>query len=389
MKRVIKRFAMSFFSVIFFIMTVFIPAKTVSAKEPETPAGENTAWIRAKLRWQYDAGVTGLEDDLVELANDGWSKSDGWYYYNVPVNPGDRIRLINGVKIPYEWDNETVGKNFRLIITVEAGEAAPGDTGWNENTKAVFSEDFTAWGKGYQTDEDIWVKEGSLSVRINEYQLNKDGTLATYINDKIVVPGQFISKIVEIEIDGEKGGNIKLIPEKPVKHVYAGDAEVDGKIVPAKTALRYEITVKNPSPDVKTITIYDTVDKRLVVTDPHGAKVKQSEKGTLLTWTVDVKGNDSAAVMFYAVTADGISDKGEAIPNNAEADIAGKRVKSNTVVIGTGPVSDFVMALTRATGDYGVFGLCAFAAAVIMILAVIILLLRKHKRRKEGNYEKD
>ena len=382
MKHIWKKFTAFAFSITFALLTAFVPASTtLAAENGTTPVGDNTAWIRAKLTWEYDAGVTGLDDSLIEFSNDGWSRSGDWYYYNIPVNPGDKVRLINGVRIPYSWDNKTVDKNFRLIVTVEAGEVAPEDTGWNENTYTVYSQDFTVWSQGYKTDEDIWVKEGKLLVRIKEYQMNKDGKLETYVNDKVVVPGQFVSKIVEIEVDGEKGANVKLIPEKPIKRVYVGDTEVDGKVVDPGTALRYEITVKNPSPEKKTITVYDTVDSRLKVTDTGGATME----GNRLTWILkDVEGKGETTVKFYAVFADGLSEsEGQAIPNTAEADIVGKHLKSNTVVVGLGPVSPLKMAVTRATGDYGVLMFAALGIAALAVIAIIVIALRR-KKKTEG-----
>lgn len=388
--KVIKRIGIFVFSATLALLTALAPAVTSFAASG-TPVGENTAWIRAKLTWQHDAGVSGLDDSLIEFSNDGWTKSDGWYYYNIPVNPGDKVRFINGVRVPHDWDNKTVDKNFRLIVTVEAGEVAPGDTGWNKNTETVFSQDFVAWSQGYKTDEDVWVEEGKLAVRINEYQISENGDLETYVNDKVIIPGQFISKIVEIEIDGTKGANVKLIPEPPVKRVYAGDVEVDGKIVDRGTALRYEISVKNPAPDKRKITVYDTVDSRLKVVDTGGAEMQTSGKTTKLTWTVEVEGKWEGKVSFTAVAAENISeDEGQAIPNNAEADIVGKRLKSNTVVVGLGPVSQLKMAVTRATGDWGVLGIAAFGIGIVSVIALVIVLIwKKSKHRGEADYEED
>lgn len=377
MKHIWKKFIAFAFSMAFTALAAFAPVTTSFAA---TPTGDNTAWIRAKLTWEHDEGITGLDDSIIEFSNDGWTRTGDWFYYNMPVKPGDKVRLINGVKIPHEWDNTTADKKFRLIVTVEASEVAPGETGWDENTNAAFSEDFTVWSQGYKTDEDVWVKEGKLLVRINEYQLGEDGKLETYVNDKVVVPGQFVSKIVEIEVDGEKGANVKLVPEDPVKRVYVGSTEVDGKVVDSGTALTFEITVKNPSPDKKTITIYDTVDSRLTVTDTGGATME----GSKLTWKVDVEGKGEATVRFGAIFSDNVSEeKGEAIPNTAEADIVGKHLKSNTVVVGLGPVSALKMAVTRATGDYGVFGLAAFGAAVILASAIVIMAIRRRRNRSE------
>lgn len=397
MKNVLKKIAIFAFSMTFTLLAALTPVSTVfaSGTKSATPVGENTAWIRAKLTWQYDAGIKGLDNSLIEFSNDGWSKSGDWYYYNLPVNPGDKIRLINGVRIPYEWDNKTVDKKFKLIVTVEGSEVAPGDTGWDKNVEAVFSEDFTVWSQGYHTDEDVWVEEGGLKVRINEYQLDDDGNIVTYVNDKIVVPGQFVSKIVEIEVDGKKGSNVKLKPEDPIKRVYVDTVDVDGKVVDFRTALRYEITVKNPAPNKRTITVYDMVDPRLTVTDPCGATVRNTTKGTELTWSVEVEGKGEATIMFHAKAVEGLSEEETyAIPNKAEADIVGKRVKSNTVVIGLGPKSGpaaaelaIKMAVTRATGDYGIFGLLAFAAAILSVIMIIVMIIRRKSKRSEEEYE--
>ena len=40
-------------------------------------------------------------------------------------------------------------------------------------------------------------------MKIHEYQLDDDGKEIAYQNDKLVIPGQRVSKIVEFEIDKE------------------------------------------------------------------------------------------------------------------------------------------------------------------------------------------
>ena len=116
-----------------------------------------------------------------------------------------------------------------------------------------------------------------------------------------------------------------------------------------------------------------------------GAETEKTGKGTKLKWVIQVEGNGTGKVEFQAVPAEGITDEeANAISNNAEADIVGKRLKSNTVVIGIGPVSAIRMVVTRATGDWGIFGLAAFGVAVLAVIAVIIIILRrKSKDRSE------
>lgn len=355
-----------------------------------TPVGDNTAWIRAKLTYEYDEGITGLSDSIVEF-EDKWMKSGGWYYYKDPVNPGDRVRFIKGFKVPETWDNSMIDKNFRIIVTVEGSEVAPGDTGWDSNSEVAFSKTFDLWNKGYQHDEDVWVEEGKLTVDIHEYQLDANGNEVEYVNDKVITPGQKVSKIVEFEIGGKKGRSEKLIPEKPVKDVKVAGVSVDGKNVNAGTILNYEITVKNPAPDRREIVITDVVDGRLTVVDTKGGTFidDPSDDGTggTLEWRVWVDGKQSATVFFDAKLSESIDASDVAVPNTADALIVGKAVKSNTVVVGFGNPSAIRKAIARATGDPARFVAAAVLASTLVILSVTLLvaLARRKKDEEQGS----
>ena len=46
------------------------------------------------------------------------------------------------------------------------------------------------------------VKQGNISITLHEYQKNQDGSESEYKNNKIVVPGETVSKIVRVTVNG-------------------------------------------------------------------------------------------------------------------------------------------------------------------------------------------
>lgn len=380
------KFAKKLLAFVFMLaMVVFmLPSLAYASEKTSTPVGNNIAWIRAKLVYEYDEGITGLNDSIVNFA-ENWKKTDGWYYYKKPVNSGDRVRFITGLRVPTEWTNDLIDKRFHVIVHVEASEVALGDTGWDENTEISYSKTFDIWNVGYAHDEDVWVEEGHLTVSINEYQLDKEGNEVPYVNDKVIMPGQPISKIVEFEIGGKKGGNIKLIPKKPVKTVEVAGVNVDGKNVNGGTALTYKITVENPAPDKREITITDTVDERLRVTDTGGGTFitePVNGMGGTLEWKVWVEGFESATVHFLAKAPEGVTEEDPmVISNTAEAMIVGKKVKSNTVIVGLGNPSELKKIIARATGDPGqlVLAVCVAIGLIVAAISVMMVIMKKRK----------
>lgn len=192
---------------------------TAMAAEPGKNLGSNRGYIRAKLTYEFDDGVEGLSDNIINFA-DGWSKTGEWFYYKEPVSPGDKVRFITGFKVPAYWTEDLQNKNFKVVVTVEASEVAPGDSGWFQNTKILYSKNYDLWSMGYEHNEDVVIREGKLDVKINEYQLNENGKEVPYVNNKIIVPGQPISKIVEFELAGSLGSNTLM--EKVIEVIKTG-----------------------------------------------------------------------------------------------------------------------------------------------------------------------
>ncbi len=349
----------------------------------------NSAWLRAKITYEYDEGLDGLSDKMINFASEKWKKDGDWYYYSDPVESGQKVRFINGVQLPTEWTSEQSDLGFRIVITVEASEVAKGEDGWDENKEASYSETFELWNNGYEHAEDIYVKEGDIKVTVNEYQLDDDGKEVPYENDKVITPGQHVSKIVEFAVSGQKGALIKMNPEKPVKTVMANNIDVNGKTVDPGTVLTYGITVKNPSPEMQRITITDTLDHRLTLLDTLGGTLVSGTiggYGGTIEWYVDVPGNGSATVNFIARAPETVAEgDGMTIPNTATASIIGQEIDSNTVITSLGEVSplDQIITIARSTGDASNLALMAgvLAAGIAVLAAVLVYAFR---RRKNG-----
>lgn len=349
----------------------------------------NSAWLRAKITYEYDEGLDGLSDKMINFASEKWKKDGDWYYYSDPVESGQKVRFINGVQLPTEWTSEQSDLGFRIVITVEASEVAKGEDGWDENKEASYSETFELWNNGYEHAEDIYVKEGDIKVTVNEYQLDDDGKEVPYENDKVITPGQHVSKIVEFAVSGQKGALIKMNPEKPVKTVMANNIDVNGKTVDPGTVLTYRITVKNTSPEMQRITITDTLDHRLTLLDTLGGTLVSGTiggYGGTIEWYVDVPGNGSATVNFIARAPETVAEgDGMTIPNTATASIIGQEIDSNTVITSLGEVSplDQIITIARSTGDASNLALMAGVLAVgIAVLAAV--LVYAFRRRKNG-----
>lgn len=409
---------------------------TVSGNTIPTPTGTNRGYIRAKLTYEYDDGVTGLSDDIVDFAA-GWTKKDDWYYYDKPLVPGDKVRFISCVHVPAEWGNEMVGKCFKVIVTAEASEVAPEDTGWDENTDILYSKTFDLWSIGYEHDESVTIQEGTLTIKINEYQLDSYGNEVIYENDKIIVPGQAISKIVEFELGGTLGGNIGPEPEipddpptepekpetskppkppvksekpeksdppvkielpkpkpklkAPIKMAESNGINVDGKSVESGSVITYYITVKNPLDETCTITIIDPIDSRLMVTDIGGGmftKQPVNGMGGTLQWELTLYSYAEGTVSFTAKVDENVNDT--VIPNVAEARLnnmseyggSDSFVKSNAPIVEVGSPSIIEIVAARATYDTAHF-LIPIILGFISILGIIVaVVILKHRNKK-------
>lgn len=206
--------------------TAFCPSYAASsASTAQTIQSlETTVWVRAKLDYKSNDGITDVNDGNITFASDKWKKRGDYYYYSDPVKSGDSIDLMKAVKIPTTWDNDYAKKSFSIIVTVEASEALPSDLGWSENSEVSYSQTYEMSLNG-ATKQKLDVAKGDISVELKEYQLNeKTGKEEEYKNDKTITPGENISKIVRLTINGNKSTVTKKKGTFTITNIWTGDA---------------------------------------------------------------------------------------------------------------------------------------------------------------------
>ena len=186
------------------VTAIAMPTAAFAKKTTET----GSVFIRARLDYSTASGMSALSDKYVTLSSGKWKADGDYYYYDSPVEPGQTVEFISSVKIPEEWGNGSVGKQFSILVTAEAAECLPGETGWNSNQEAAYVGTFDVM-KGEQQEEGYKVKKGNISLTIKEYQLDESGKLKAYENNKTVIPGQEVSKVVKITVNGKKSTRTK------------------------------------------------------------------------------------------------------------------------------------------------------------------------------------
>lgn len=205
------------------IMAVFMMLLTLLIHSPVTAFAAETditrVWVRAQLSYESDEGLTGVSDEMVTLSSDRWTKKDGWYYYSSPLESGDTVELMRSVRVPADWDNDDAGKSFSVIVKVEAAEAFTTDTGWKDGAAVVYSQSFELSGQAEKA-AGYTITQGNITVRLEEFQ-EENGKETPYENGKVVVPGETVSKIVRITVEGEKS---KISPVEVIRGpVKTGD----------------------------------------------------------------------------------------------------------------------------------------------------------------------
>ena len=100
-----------------------MPGDTVVKEVSVANVGDNTAWIRVKVTMTCTANGANLPTDGITLDYNTtdwtWSGSDGYYYFNSPVNAdASTAELFNNVAFATTLGNDY--QNAELIINVEA-----------------------------------------------------------------------------------------------------------------------------------------------------------------------------------------------------------------------------------------------------------------------------
>lgn len=101
--------------------TSITPGKTLS-KVPVITLDSNSQKAYARMKIEYTgltaAQITEFQQGIT--LNSGWALgTDGYFYYNTVLNPGDTATIFNTVTIPATWGNEMAEKSFSMNLKAE------------------------------------------------------------------------------------------------------------------------------------------------------------------------------------------------------------------------------------------------------------------------------
>lgn len=101
--------------------TDITPGKTLS-KVPVITLDANSQKAYARMKIEY-TGLTAAQIAEFQQGitlNPGWALgTDGYFYYNTVLNPGDTATIFNTVTIPATWGNEMAEKSFSMNLKAE------------------------------------------------------------------------------------------------------------------------------------------------------------------------------------------------------------------------------------------------------------------------------
>ena len=152
--------------------------------------------LRVKLEYKADRTEALLEDKCIDFASDYWIRSGSYLYYEKPLRSGSVVSLMNGFRVPDSWGNRSAGASFSIRITAEI--------------------------MPYYTVEQKEMNGTSAKAVLEEYEA-VSGKEIPFRNGKTVLPGQYVSKIVRVRVDGEKKPGLEVQGIKaPEQGGYAG-----------------------------------------------------------------------------------------------------------------------------------------------------------------------
>ena len=121
-------------------LTGVMPNTTVTKIAEIKNTGASAAWVRVKVEKNIQLQGNGTPDaDLVklDLNTTEWTKQDGYYYYNKPLQPGEVTKPIftavtfdAGMGNEYQHAKVSVDVSAQAVQTANNGDAATAAQGW-------------------------------------------------------------------------------------------------------------------------------------------------------------------------------------------------------------------------------------------------------------------
>ena len=177
-------------ALLLYLMTVLVQCLLIFAVIFWQPAGgihalavSDELLLRVRLEYKSDSEEAVLEDSCIDFASDGWIRSGNYLYYEKPLRSGSVVTLMKGFRVPENWGRKSAGAAFSIHVTAEI--------------------------LPYYAIEQQEIRNESAKVLLEEYEIIS-GKEVPYRNQKTVLPGQYVSKIVRIRVSGDRTPGVEV-----------------------------------------------------------------------------------------------------------------------------------------------------------------------------------
>lgn len=155
------------------------------------------AWIRAKVEYNSDDGLTGMDDGMLGELPDLWIKRGDYFYYTVPLETDEAVDFFKTVTIPYEWNENDAQRGFSIGVTAQAIQS--------RNFQPDFQAEEPWFGvpieKCIHDSQDIYQVEGEQEFSVI-FENGAEGFVKTgedfFDNFSALLPGDKVTDSVEI-----------------------------------------------------------------------------------------------------------------------------------------------------------------------------------------------
>ena len=220
-----------------------IPLKTYAAADPSSAQIKELLGLRVKVEYETEPDEENAEqsvkaaeqlrdvlsDDWLDIDPEEWEKSGNYYYYQTPLRSGESVILMESVRIPPYIDSASAGITFHIRIAAEVFPLI------SDMEKISLS------------DKNV---QSHITMREFEYDPSE---LRAFTNNQTVVPGQRISKIVQIHVYDERAPVVDqtdpLPRQDPIEDKTVTGSDETTEINPGKDPVPYiDVTVSTNTP---------------------------------------------------------------------------------------------------------------------------------------------
>jgi len=333
------------------------------------------AWVRAKVNFTSEDGLSGLDNSLVNLSSNKWKSYGEYFYYMTPLLEDETIDFMDSFHIPPYWTEKEASKEFSLVINVDAVQ--------KENFKPDF-ESVDPWF-GTVIETCVHTAYEKPVVETAEFQVEFKGGSEGLIkigddffgNWGHLMPGDTVSDTV----------SIKNSYQSPVEIYFSTETISENEL-----ASKVHLTIKNGEKTIFDGTLKESVKEVLI------ASLKKSETAELeytvhipaeLTNAFAMSETNTKWTFRCKVKSGGSQSSDDDDDYESNKGSSGSETRPSDLITDSDWTSEeteeeFWLNVLPMTGDTAMVG----SAALLLILALVgVGVMEKKKRGVSKNDE--